>query len=71
VPFASAWQPIPTALGIVALQLAAALWISTLLRSRIGYRRWRRLHHLTFGVFGAAMLHGLLQARTRAASGPP
>jgi predicted ferric reductase len=60
VPFLSDWRPLPVALGIVALDLALAVWITTLLRARIGYRRWRRLHTLAFVVYGAALLHGLL-----------
>jgi DMSO/TMAO reductase YedYZ heme-binding membrane subunit len=59
VPLASHYRPIWMGLGIVALDLALAVWISTRLRSRIGYGRWRRLHYLAFAVYAAALVHGL------------
>jgi hypothetical protein len=59
VPLASHYRPVWMALGIVALYLAVAIWISTRLRSRIGYARWRRLHYLTFVVYGTSLVHGI------------
>jgi predicted ferric reductase len=61
VPFASAHEPLWTAAGVIAAELAVALWVSTRFRQRIGYRRWRTLHHAAFAVFGLALLHGLMQ----------
>ena len=29
------------------------------MRRHIGYRAWRALHYLTFGLFALAMLHGI------------
>lgn len=60
VPFAADTEPLGVAMGIVALQLAVAIWLSTYVRHRIGYARWRQLHYLTFVVFGLGLLHGLL-----------
>lgn len=59
IPFASQYRPVWMALGIVALYLGIAIGISTLLRKRIGYSWWRRLHVLTLGIFGLAAIHGL------------
>jgi predicted ferric reductase len=59
VPFASHYRPIWSALGIVALYLALAVWITTQLRARIGHTWWRRLHLLAFGVFGFSCVHGI------------
>jgi hypothetical protein len=59
VPFASHYRPIWMSLGIVALYLLLAVWVSTRLRQRIGHRLWRQIHVLTFAVYGAATLHGL------------
>ena len=59
IPFVSYYRSSWMALGIVALYLGLAVGISTLLRPRIGYTWWRRLHVLTFGVYVLATLHGL------------
>jgi sulfoxide reductase heme-binding subunit YedZ len=60
VPFAAGYRPWATALGTLGLYLVVTVWVTTRLRDRIGYRRWRRLHMLAFGAYGAAMLHGIL-----------
>ncbi len=59
VPFASHYRPVWMSLGIVALYLLLAVWVSTRLRHRIGHRLWRQVHVLAFGVYAAATLHGL------------
>lgn len=59
VPFASHYRPVWMSLGIVALYLLLAVWISSRLRRRIGHRLWRQIHVLAFGVYGAATLHGI------------
>jgi DMSO/TMAO reductase YedYZ heme-binding membrane subunit len=32
---------------------------SFFVRQHIGYRTWRSLHYLTFGLFAGVMLHGI------------
>src|SRR2546423_1117483 len=59
IPLASHYRPEWMALGIVGLYLGIAIGISTLLRKRIGYSWWRRLHVLTLGIFALAALHGI------------
>jgi predicted ferric reductase len=59
VPLASHYRPVWMALGIVALYLGIAIGISTLLRPRIGYAWWKRLHVLTLGIFLLATVHGI------------
>jgi predicted ferric reductase len=59
IPFASTYRPIWMALGIVSLYLGIAIGISTLLRSRIGYTWWRKLHVLTLLIFVLATIHGI------------
>jgi predicted ferric reductase len=59
IPLASHYRPEWMALGIVGLYLGIAIGISTLLRKRIGYNWWRRLHVLTLGIFALATIHGL------------
>jgi Ferric reductase like transmembrane component len=59
VPFASHYRPIWMGLGLVALYLLLAVWVSSRLRTRIGHRLWRQIHVLAFAVYTAATLHGL------------
>ena len=60
VPGRIGYRPLWTGAGVVAAELALAIYVSFPLRKRIGVRTWRRLHWLTYGVFVAATLHGLL-----------
>ncbi len=59
IPLASSYRPLWMAAGIVGTYLMLAVWISTQLRSRIGYTWWRRLHVLTFFVYLFSTVHGL------------
>jgi DMSO/TMAO reductase YedYZ heme-binding membrane subunit len=59
VPFVSHYRPVWMGLGIVALYLLLAVWVSSRLRTRIGHTAWRRIHVLAYGVYGAATIHGL------------
>jgi len=59
VPLASHYRPLWMGLGTVALYLLLAVWISSKLRTRIGYRTWRGIHVLAYAVYGAATVHGL------------
>ena len=65
VPFASDWRPLAVAWGVVALQLLVALQVSSLLKSRMSHRTWRRIHHLAGPAFVMATVH-LLTAGTDA-----
>jgi predicted ferric reductase len=59
VPGLANYRPLPTALGIVAAELVAALAVTNRLRRRIPYRLWRRAHTLNFAVWALALAHGL------------
>jgi methionine sulfoxide reductase heme-binding subunit len=59
VPGLVSYRPLWTALGVVAAELMLLVYVSFALRRRIGGRRWRRLHWLTYAVFGLATAHGL------------
>ncbi len=65
VPFASRYRPLPTALGIVAMELLVAVAITNVVRKRIPYRMWRRVHYGTFAVWLAATFHGLTAGTDR------
>ena len=59
VPGLAAYRPLATGLGVLAAELAVVVFVSFPLRKRIGAHAWRRLHWATYGVFGAATVHGL------------
>lgn len=59
VPFTGRYRPLGIGLGVVAIDLLAALVITSLLRQRIGYRAWRAVHWSAYACWPFAMLHGL------------
>ena len=59
VPGLSPYRPLATGLGVLAAELMVVVYSSFSLRRRIGARNWRRLHWLTYAIFGAATVHGL------------
>ena len=59
VPFASSYKKGWLALGAVALDLLIALVVTSLVRDRLGYRTWRRLHWLAYACWPVAVAHGL------------
>jgi len=59
VPFTSPYRPVWLGLGAVAFDLLLALTITSLLRARIGYGRWRALHWLAYASWPIALVHGL------------
>jgi DMSO/TMAO reductase YedYZ heme-binding membrane subunit len=58
VPGASHYRPAAVAVGVVAAELMALIYVSFLLRRWIGARNWRRLHWATYLVFLLATVHG-------------
>ncbi len=59
VPFASEWQPLPVALGVVALWLLLAVELTSLAMRHLPRRQWRWVHLTSYGLFWLATLHGL------------
>jgi sulfoxide reductase heme-binding subunit YedZ len=59
VPFAIAYRPLATALGIVGGYLAAVLGLSFYLRRRVGPRLWRKAHTATIAVYVMSVVHAL------------
>jgi methionine sulfoxide reductase heme-binding subunit len=59
VPFAMAYRPLYTGLGVVAGYLAALLGLSFYARRRIGARLWRRMHRATVLVWALGAAHTL------------
>ena len=51
---------IAVAFGVVAGDLMLLVAASSRLRRRIGFRAWRRLHWVTYGIFAAGSAHGIM-----------
>jgi methionine sulfoxide reductase heme-binding subunit len=59
VPFGSAYRPIWLGSGTVAFDAVVALAATSLLRIRIGYRRWKALHWTAYACWLTAFIHAL------------
>jgi methionine sulfoxide reductase heme-binding subunit len=59
VPFVSSYRPFWLGLGAVSFDLVLAVSITSMLRRRIGYERWRNVHWLAYASWPVALLHGL------------
>ncbi|MEO8538641.1 MAG: hypothetical protein ABI577_02795 [bacterium] len=59
VPFISPYRPLAVGAGVIAAWLAAITTASFWMRSRIGQKRWRTLHYVTFLAYIAALGHGI------------
>ena len=59
VPFASSYKAPWLGLGAVAVDLLIAVVLTSLLRGRLGFRAWRRLHWLAYACWPVALAHGL------------
>ena len=58
IPFTSSYKTGWLSLGAVALDMLLALVVTSLLRSRIGHRYWRRVHWLVYACWPVAVAHG-------------
>ena len=59
IPFASTYRPLWLGLGALSFDLLLALVITSLLRRRLGYQRWRAIHWLSYASWPITVLHGL------------
>jgi hypothetical protein len=59
VPFISSYRPLWLGLGAVSFDLLLAVVITSLVRRRLGYARWRAVHWLAYASWPVAVLHGL------------
>lgn len=60
IPFAAGWEPVGITLGVVAMYLLAAIYVTSRMRRRIGTSAWRAVHMSGFVLFWVAALHGVL-----------
>lgn len=60
VPFlATSYRPVALGLGQVAFYLITAIVLSFYVRRRIGNKRWRTLHYVTFVTYGLVLIHAV------------
>jgi len=57
VPLASAWRPVPVALGVLSLYLLAAVEATSLAMRRLPRRAWRGVHLTSYGLVWLVSLH--------------
>jgi methionine sulfoxide reductase heme-binding subunit len=63
IPFTSGYESLQIGFGAIALDLIAALVVTSLLRARIGRRLWRAVHWLAYAAFPVAVLHSVTSAK--------
>jgi sulfoxide reductase heme-binding subunit YedZ len=59
IPFVSVYKPFWLGLGAVALDLIAALILTSLARAHISRRLWRGVHWLAYAAWPVALVHGI------------
>jgi sulfoxide reductase heme-binding subunit YedZ len=59
IPLTSSYRPLWLGLGALSFDLLLALVVTSLMRRRLGFRTWRRIHWLAYASWPVAVLHGL------------
>ena len=59
IPFGSPYRRLAVGLGTLAADIGAAVLLTSVLRSRLGYRWWRAVHWLAYLAWPAAFVHAL------------
>jgi methionine sulfoxide reductase heme-binding subunit len=62
LPFTSGYRAAAVGLGTLAVDLGAAVLVTSLVRRRLGYRTWRVIHWLAYLCWPAAFAHSLTAA---------
>jgi sulfoxide reductase heme-binding subunit YedZ len=57
LPFDASYRPLWMGLGTVGLDVMAAVFVTSLLRHRLGVRAWRAVHWLAYVSWPVAVLH--------------
>lgn len=59
IPFSSSYKTIPMALGTISLYFLIITIITSKMRKKIGYLKWRKLHALNPILYMMVTIHGL------------
>jgi hypothetical protein len=65
IPFQTTYRPLGVGLGVTSALLLLAVALSNLVRRRLPFRVWRRIHYVTIAVWLTATAHGLLSGTDR------
>ncbi len=65
IPFQTGYRPLGVGLGVTSALLLLAVSLSNLIRKRLPFRVWRRIHYVTLAVWLTATAHGLLSGTDR------
>ena len=68
LPLIGPYRPVWVAMGQLALLITVVVVASFSLRKRMGQKRWRTLHYVSFLAFVAATAHGLMAGTDTAAT---
>lgn len=60
IPFIGPYRPGWVGIGILSLYVMIITSVSFNFRKQLGQKRWRQLHYLTFVVYVAATVHGIM-----------
>jgi methionine sulfoxide reductase heme-binding subunit len=63
IPFISSYEPLWLGLGAVALDLMAAVIVTSLLRRHMGRRVWRAVHWLAYASWPVAVVHSVYSSK--------
>ncbi|MDO9495532.1 MAG: ferric reductase-like transmembrane domain-containing protein [Nocardioides sp.] len=55
----STYEPLWLGLGTLALDLIGVIVVTSLLRTRLTHRLWRRVHLLSWAAWGVGLAHGI------------
>ncbi len=59
VPFSSYYRTLWLGLGVIAVELLAAIVVTSLVRGFVGHGAWRAIHWLAYASWPLAIAHGL------------
>jgi len=59
LPLGAEYEPLWLGLGALSLDLALAVVVTSLLRTRIGHETWRVVHVLAYAAWTVGVVHGL------------
>jgi methionine sulfoxide reductase heme-binding subunit len=62
LPFASRYETLAIGAGALAVDVGAAVLVTSLLRARLGLRAWRAVHYLAYLAWPVAFVHAISAA---------
>jgi DMSO/TMAO reductase YedYZ heme-binding membrane subunit len=60
IPGVSSWEPLAVTMGVVSFWTVLIVSLSFYVKKWIGQNAWRSIHYLSFGAFGATVVHGVM-----------